>query len=95
MEKDEKYVIILRDCFTGGYTLPQYCIDNGIKKPLFVFEEKFLNFMWEIYVQFKFDKRMLAQFCMLDIPKGRITFTAYNTVRALEYKNFSDHGQKN
>ena len=42
---DETRLIVLNDCFTGGYTLPQYCIDNGIKKPLFVTEQKFSNFL--------------------------------------------------
>ena len=40
---DEELLIQLEDCFTGGYTLPQYCIDNGIKKPLFVAEKKFCS----------------------------------------------------
>lgn len=43
METDETYIIRLRDCFTGGYTLPQFCLDNGIQKPLFVAEENFCN----------------------------------------------------
>ena len=90
MDKDELCVIRLRDCFTAGYTLPQYCIDNGIKKPLFVSEEKFLQFMWEIYVQFRYDKRMLAQFAFLDLPSGSVTFSPRNTIRQLEYKNFSE-----
>lgn len=90
MEKDEIYVVRLRDCFTAGYTLPQYCIDNGIKKPLFVSEEKFLRFMWEIHVQFRYDKRMLAQFSVLDIPTGKIGFSVYSLIRALSYKNFSE-----
>ena len=29
-------IIQLRDCFTAGYTFPQFCIDNNIKKPLFI-----------------------------------------------------------
>ena len=63
MEKDELCVIKLRDCFTAGYTLPQFCIDNEIKKPLFVSEEKFLQFVWEIYVQFRYDKRNARAVC--------------------------------
>ncbi len=90
MEKDELYVIKLRDCFTGGYTLPQYCLDNGIKKPLFVTEEKFLNFMWEVHVQFKFDKRMTAGFGVLEIPTGKINSFSRSILPSLRYKNFSE-----
>ena len=44
----EQLVIQLQDCFTAGYTLPQFCIDNGIKKPLIVgVNESQINFMWE------------------------------------------------
>ena len=90
MEKDEKYIIQLRDCFTGGYTLPQYCIDNGIKKPLFVSEEKFLQFMWEVHVQFRYDKRLLEQFSVIDMPNGSVNFSVHNILESLEYKNFSE-----
>lgn len=90
MEQDEQYIIRLRDCFTAGYTLPQFCIDNGIKKPLFVSEEKFLQFAWEIYVQFKFDKRMMAQFSFLDLPSDKVKFSTYNILASLKYKNFSE-----
>ncbi len=30
---DEQLLIQLRDCFTAGYTLPQFCIDNGLNFP--------------------------------------------------------------
>ena len=63
---NEEIFVKLRDCFTAGYTLPQYCIDNGIKKPLFVSEKKFELFVWEVYVQFHYDKRMTAQFSFVD-----------------------------
>ena len=89
MEKDETYVIQLCDCFTGGYTLPQFCIDNKIKKPLFVSEEKFLQFVWKIYVQFQYDKRLTAHFGILDLPSGSVTFSVFNILAALNYKNVS------
>ena len=63
---NEELFVKLRDCFTAGYTLPQYCIDNGIKKPLFVSEKKYELFLWEIYVQFHYDKRMKPQFSFID-----------------------------
>ena len=64
---EEILLIQLRDCFTAGYTMPQFCIDNGIKKPLFVaLDERHATFMWEIYVQFKFDKRINPRFTLLN-----------------------------
>ena len=62
----EEIFVKLRDCFTAGYTLPQYCIDNNIKRPLFVSEKKYELFLWEIYVQFHYDKRMRTQFSFID-----------------------------
>ena len=44
---DDELFIKLRDCFTAGYTLPQYCLDNDIKRPLIVAEEKHELFVWE------------------------------------------------
>lgn len=89
MDNVEKYLVLFRACFIGGYTLPQYCIDNGIKKPLFVAEEKFLQFMWEIHVQFRYDKRILARFSVLDLKRGKIDIAVMGTVRPMKYKNFS------
>ena len=63
---DSELFVKLRDCFTAGYTLPQYCIDNGIKRPLFVSEKKYELFVWQVYVQFHYDKRLTAQFCFID-----------------------------
>lgn len=77
---DEQLLIQLRDCFTGGYTLPQFCIDNKIKHPIFVAEKKFWQSFWEIYVQFHFDKRLTAQFCFIDAKLGGINFSAHNGV---------------
>jgi|GEM_PF-4752474 len=55
---DERYITRLRDCFNAGYQMPQYCIDNNIKKPLFVgVNESQQNFLWEIFAQFKYSKR--------------------------------------
>ena len=63
---DEELFIKLRYCFQGGYTLPQYCLDNGIKKPLFVLEKKAELFLLEIFAQFQYDRRLTAQFCFID-----------------------------
>ena len=90
MEKDEKSLIQLRDCFTGGYTLPQYCIDNGIKKPLIVSEKKFYLFVWDIYVQFRYDKRLTAQFSFIDNLEVQLNYSAHHTVAPLKTKSFSE-----
>ena len=76
----EEIFVKLRDCFTAGYTLPQYCIDNGIKKPLFVSEKKFELFLWEVNSQFKCDKRLQPQFCFIDKnePSINIHFSKAN-----------------
>ena len=71
---EEVIFIQLRDCFTAGYTLPQYCIDNGIKKPLFVSKKRFELFLWEIHVQFSHDKRIKPDFiCIDDIDDKEIS----------------------
>ena len=90
LDKDLAYILRLRDCFEGGYKFPQYCIENGIKKPLFVTEKKFLTFMWEVYVQFRYDKRMLADFSVLDLPTDEVKFSIHNTLSAVRFKNFSE-----
>ncbi|MBR6014309.1 MAG: hypothetical protein IK062_11115 [Selenomonadaceae bacterium] len=59
---DEKIFGYIRDCFTAGYTLPQFCIDNNLKKVLFVAEDfSKSEMLWEIYVQFCFEKRFKFQ----------------------------------
>ena len=91
---DEQLLILLRDCFTGGYTLPQFCIDNKIRKPLFVAEGKFGQFIWELYVQFCYDKRMTAHFSFTDIAPGEINFSAKNTIGALQFSHISQVNPK-
>ena len=90
LKKSEKLIIRLHDCFTGGYTLPQFCIDNGIKKPLFVSVKELITFVWEIHVQFRYDKRLVAQFSMLNLPTNEVTFTVKNTVGKMKFTNFSE-----
>ena len=80
----------MRDCFTAGYTLPQFCIDNGFKKPLFVAEKKFWQLVWEIYVQFHYDKRLNARFSFLDADNIAICLPAHaGIIDNLEIKNIS------
>ena len=90
MKSYEKLQIRMRDCFTGGYTLPQYCIDNGFRKPLFVASEKTLTFMWQVYVQFRYDKRMMATFSVINLPTDEVSFTIRYTVSSVRFKNFSE-----
>ena len=46
--------------------------------------------MWGIHVQFRFDKRLMAQFAFLDLPKGKVRFSTHNVLPAMTYENFSD-----
>ena len=87
----EEIFVKLRDCFTAGYTLPQFCIDNGIKNPLFVSEKRFELFLWEIYVQFYYDKRISAHFCFIDSERTLLRFNAHGgLISALRIKNISE-----
>ena len=56
---DKAKCIQLRDCFYAGYSMPQYCVDNGIKNPLIASYDP--EFLWEIYIQFHYDKRIVCQ----------------------------------
>ena len=86
---DSQLLIQLRDCFTAGYTLPQYCIDNGIEKPLIVARGRYVNFLWEIHVQFRLDKRLAAQYCFLDAPETIVDFSMRATVSKLKTQKYS------
>ena len=67
LSMSEEIFTRLRYCFQGGYTLPQYCVEQGIKKPLFVLEREHICFLKEIHAQFKYDNRILsAQYCFID-----------------------------
>ena len=88
---DEELFVKLRDCFTAGYTLPQFCVDKGIKKPLFVSEKKFELFLWEVYVQFNYDRRLIAKFCFIDAEETTLNFRAHSgVVSSLKIKNISN-----
>ncbi|MBR1805360.1 MAG: hypothetical protein IJ774_03115, partial [Selenomonadaceae bacterium] len=64
---NEEIISRLRDCFYAGYSLPQFCIDDGIKKPLFLAAHDFdRRFIWEIYIQFLWDKRISPTFATLE-----------------------------
>ncbi len=80
MMNDEQLLIQMRDCFTGGYTLPQFCIDNKINRPLIVADAKFWQFIWEIHVQFRYDKRLSAKFSLLNSPTSSINLSFNKTL---------------
>ena len=83
---DEEILLIqLRDCFTAGYTFPQFCIDNGIKKPLFVIPgERHATFMWEVYVQFTYDRRITPKFAISNGNVCIANFIAWNNFPPLK-----------
>ena len=90
-EADERMITQLRDCFNAGYQFPQYCIDNNIKKPLFVgVDESQKNFLWEIFVQFKYHKSMTARFAFAtpSIPKA-VNFTVHFISGSLSFQDYS------
>ena len=90
-------IIQLRDCFTAGYTLPQFCVDNNIKKPLFIaIGKRRADLLWEIYVQFKYDRRITPKFTFANAKDCAINFSVeslLNTLILEDYDkiNFSDY----
>lgn len=64
MQPDDTLFIQLRDCFYGGYSMPQYCVDSGIRRPLFMAFRS--DWLWEIYVQFQYDKRLKPEFILIN-----------------------------
>ena len=89
---EEKYFAQLRDCFNAGYQFPQFCIDNNIKKPLFVgVDESQKTFLWELHAQFKYDRRINATFALMtgELLNFRATFPNI-LIPAMYAKNFSE-----
>ena len=88
---EDLFIIRLRDCFTAGYTFPQFCIDNNIKKPLFVaLDERRADFLWEIFVQFKFDKRITPRFTLLNNKVGSLNFSVVDNLPELNFERVND-----
>lgn len=93
MKEETTFFVRLRDCFNAGYTMPQFCIDNGIKKPLFVaLDEDRIPFLWEIHVQFQYDLRLKANFALLEGKHDPVNFPGPETFLSedLEVKNISE-----
>ena len=77
----------LRDCFYGGYSFPQFCIDNGISSPMVV--SLYPEFLWEIYVQCRYDKRVNADFCFVQNKNATISLSVACVLDKIPLKNFS------
>ena len=93
MYPDQLKCIQLRDCFYAGYSMPQYCIDNGIKRPLIASYDP--EFLWELYVQFRYDKRIAARFCVLSNESATVSHGVYCVIngQTFEKVNFNDLGR--
>lgn len=88
----------LRDCFTAGYTFPQFCIDKEIKNPLFVaVANNHKSFLWEIYSQFKYDRRMTASFAFIynETEMESINYSVAGIIGALKMEMLSNVDPKN
>ncbi len=86
LQIDLQFFIQLRDCFYGGYSLPQYCIDNKIFNPLIVAINP--EFLWETYVQFRYDKRINADFCLIHDRNAKIVLSPACVLENVPLKNF-------
>ena len=88
---DDILIIQLRDCFTAGYTFPQFCVDNNIKKPLFVsIDGRRADFLWEIYVQFKYAKRITPKFTLLNNKIDSLNFSVAHNLPELKFENLNN-----
>ena len=68
--------------------MPQFCLDNGIKNPLFVvLNERRADFIWEIHAQFTFDKRITPTFAVLNTKDFSVDFNVSYTLPSLNVKN--------
>ena len=90
----EVFFIRLRDCFNAGYTMPQFCVDNDIKKPLFIASDANReSFLWELHAQFKYDLRIHASFALLNGKIPAFSFSSNGILaveNTLELKNISE-----
>lgn len=94
MTPDQLKCIQLRDCFYAGYSMPQYCVDNGIKNPLIASYDP--EFLWELSVQFCYDKRLQAKFCLLASGPVHVTHSVACTTSGqcfdrINFKKLEQH----
>lgn len=93
MTTEEMFIIQLRDCFTAGYTMPQFCIDNDIKKPLILAPDiNYWQFLWELHVHFKYDLRINPQFALISSKVDSINLSTCGVInlQPLNLKNISE-----
>ena len=71
--------------------MPQFCVDNGIKKPLFIsIDERRVDFLWEIFVQFKYDKRITPKFTLLNEKIDTLNFSVVSVLPELTFEKLSE-----
>ena len=88
---DAKRLIKLRDCFAAGYTMPQFCIDNEIEKPIFaVADDNGWQILWELHVQFFHDKRITPKFVFLSSASNSINLSPGTLFDELKIQNSAD-----
>ncbi len=93
---EEIFFIQLRDCFSAGYNLPQFCIDNKIKKPLFMMPNAATaQFLWEVHAQFSHDKKIKPTFATIQGNIDSVRFSPGTLFDALEIKNSADVNPEN
>ena len=71
----------LRDCFSGGYTLPQYCLEHDIRQPLLVANKA--EWLWEIFVQFRYDGRIGAAVAFLSTEETVVNISPASVLNGL------------
>lgn len=76
----------LFSCFNAGYTIPQFCFDNGYKRPLIAADSPELLYM--IYEQFWFNKKISAQYSIIGEPTRLKAYAGF-TIGSLLVKTFS------
>lgn len=79
------FISQLFSCFNAGYTIPQFCIDNGYKRPIIAAASKSL--LYSIYEQFFFYKRVSARYMIIGEPS--IIFPKKLYVSSLQAETFS------
>ncbi len=88
---DYQFLIYLNDCFAAGYTLPQFCVDGDIKKPLFVLADaKNWQIFWNLHVQFSHDKRIKPKFVILNDKGDSIRLSPGTLFDELKIQNYDE-----
>ena len=71
--------------------MPQFCIDNNIKKPLFILpDESRWYILWQIHAQFYHDKRIKPQFVFLKGEADSVKLSPGTLFGELKIKNYEE-----